>query len=105
MSRTYREIPDSGIRDRKERNYTFAFEEKKGRVHYTKTVRDKDNHGCYSKPSSHKRRDERRHRSNVNDILQKFKNENYKNNKDLPSRRIGDSLILPLPRQHRKYYW
>ena len=106
MSRTYREIPDSGFRDYDDRNWRWSAEEKKGRVHNTKTVRDKDNHGCvYSKPSNHKKRNERRHRSQVNDMLNKFVNENYKDNWCYPGRRIGDELLLPLPKQHREYYW
>lgn len=113
MSRTYREIPDSGYRDRHTIEFEegkirllFASEEKKGINNHTKIVRDKDNHGCtYSKPKRHKKLNERRHRSNVNDMLQKFENENYKNNWHHPDRRVGDELILPLPKEHREYYW
>jgi len=108
MSRTWREIPDNGLRDRDERNAPFAYEEKKGRVHDTKKVRDKDNHGCtYSRPKSFRKDCERKHRSEINDILQKFVNENYKfSHLESGYCMRGEELILPKPpTKNKEYYW
>lgn len=112
MSRTYREIPDNGVRNRDERNCRFALEEKKGRGHNTKTVRDKDNHGClYSKPSDYKRRHNRRYRRTVNQELKKIKQHLWNN----PTDKIGFTYIkisvddlditLPKPEEYQPYYW
>jgi hypothetical protein len=101
MSRTWREIPDNGVRDRDDRNFRFAYEEKKGRVHDTKKVRDKDNHGCpYSRPSDFKECHKKRYRRKVNQELNKLANECY----DIP-RHAGKDLTLPQPKEFQPYYW
>ena len=112
MSRTWREIPDNGIRDRDDRNFRFGHEEKRGRVHDTKKVRDKDNHGClYSKPSEHKRDNQKRLRSRESDQLRKIEQAYWKN----PTKYIGEppfslyqetlNIMLPLPKEFQEYYW
>lgn len=110
MSRTYREIPDSGFRDSttieiegKEVRLLCASEEKKGINNHTKIVRDKDNHGCtYSKPKDFKQIHKRRYRSRVNDELNKLSNELYRYASD-PE--VEKEPNLPNPKEFQPYYW
>jgi len=101
MSRTYREIPDSGFRDRVSEDNVGLLrpvEEKKGINNHTKIVRDKDNHGCtYSTPKDWRKTHQKRMRAKERDQLRKIEQ----------SYRAGEleDIILPKPKEFQPYYW